>query len=258
MYYYLYNDEAFEFAQKLDKSIYPISTDPNDRKDKYFEINKSFYNDFLKSLMKKETQHQEDKDQIDLMIFSSAKYLCDRSLEEIKSTDFSIIEGLYCVKKYSRGYRIKSTYFSDDDVDGKSPVVEREYSLVKKNGVPVSEIIDTYWYSINGTVALSKSQSAHFSAKDSAKIMKDIRETRILYLQNPESEFINETVKKYIDLLFVHYKDVVQDYILNGGKSFEDAINNESDQKIKSILNYKLQDGKTVKESILYQIHEED
>ncbi len=112
------------------------------------------------------------------------------------------------------------------------------------------------WYNEDESIAFSKTTVNPFSAKDAAKKLKDIRETQILYLQNPEAEYVNPTVKEYIDILFNHYKSEVSDYILSGNNTFLNAINNETNEQILQILNAVLADGKTVKESILYQITE--
>ena len=64
-------------------------------------------------------------------------------------------------------------------------------------------------------------------------------------------------VIEYITKLFEHYKNVVVDYILSGGTAFAESIKNETQQPYLSILNAILPDGKTVKESILYQIEGE-
>lgn len=257
-YYYLYNGEPVSLDSELGPE-YGVTDDPSNATDKYLKINGAAYRALLRDKERSlSLNDRESKSTDDLRLYSVAPYLSSKTIEEIKSTDFSLIEGLSVRKKYSRGYRVLSTYCADGSDPDSIPVVEREYRLIKSNGIPVSEEIDTVWYSSGGLIGMSKHQSISLSAKDSAKIMKDIRETRILYLQNPESEFVNDMVKKYIDILFLHYKADVNDYILNGSKSFEDAINKEKDPKINSILNYVLQDGKTVKESILYQIHEED
>ena len=182
-----------------------------------------------------------------------------RSPEEIKLIDIKYIEKLHNFKRYSRGYKIYSKYFNEPNfTDGETtPAVERLYSLVfDATGNLTGEKTVMNWYNVDGTVAFSKENTENYSAKDAAKILKDIRETRILYLQNPESEFVNPTVKSYINLLFEHYKSEVSDYILNGSKAFEEAVNGETNAQINQILAAVLADGKTVKESILYQIVE--
>lgn len=191
-----------------------------------------------------------------LKIVSSNPFLQGKTAEEIKAVDVTMLAGLHNFKRYSRGYKIYSRWFVEENfVDTETvPAVERIYSLIWNNGILKGELCIMNWYNNDNSLAFSKETSEYYSAKDAAKILKDIRETRILYLQNPEPEFISPEVKQYIDLLFEHYKSTVSDYILNGGKSFEDAIVNESDATILQILGAVLADGKTVKESILYQI----
>lgn len=46
----------------------------------------------------------------------------------------------------------------------------------------------------------------------------------------------------------------LNNYIENGSKEFENAINKETNEQILQILNAPLPDGKTVQESILNQI----
>lgn len=177
-------------------------------------------------------------------------FLVSKSIDEIKALDVTFLEGLRNEKKWQKGRKIWSKFFSDDsDI----AAVERLYDLVWQDSVLTAQRITMNWYDVEGSVATSKEIVENFTAKDSAKFLKDIRETQILYLQNPEAEYISPQVQQYIDMLFEHYKTEVSDYILNGSKSFETALVNESNLQIKGILSAKL-DGRTILDRILEQI----
>ncbi len=203
-----------------------------------------------------------------LLVAISNPYLNGKSEEEIKLIDVEFFENLTNFKRFSRGYKVYSRYYNEpqtgtpipigntwqDDGFTNCPAVERLYSLVWENDILAAEQVIMNWYNEDESIAFSKTTVNPFSAKDAAKKLKDIRETQILYLQNPEAEYVNPTVKEYIDVLFGHYKSEVSDYILSGNDAFLNAINNETNEQILQILNAVLADGKTVKESILYQI----
>ncbi len=200
---------------------------------------------------------QKWKEKDILLVAESNPFLSNKTDEEIKATDVDMLENMFNHKKYTRGYKVYSRWFNDSNfVNGTTvPSVERLYSLVFNNeGVVTGEQVMMRWYKKSGDVAFSKTIIENLSAKDVAKKLKEIREIRILYLQNPESEYINETMRQYIDMLFNHYKQEVLEYILNDSNTFENAILNESNPQILGILGAVLPDGKTVKESILYQI----
>lgn len=188
-----------------------------------------------------------------------------RSEEELKSVDITLLDGLHNLKRYARGYKIYSKYFTTPNFEDEItvPAVSIDYSLIyDQSGNLTGEKRIITWYDTNDKAVFTKTSIESYSAKDAAKILKDIRETRILYLQNPEGEFINEQVRAYITLLFNHYKQQVSDYILSGSKDFENAINNETDQTILAILNAQLPVNAvnpqlvTIKQSIMYQITE--
>lgn len=200
-----------------------------------------------------------------LKIAATNPFLFSKSEEEIKAMDITLLENLYNLKRYARGYKIYSKYFDVEKFEDEitCPAVSIDYSLIyDESGILTGEKRVISWYNTDDQPVFTKTSIENYSAKDAAKILKDIRETRILYLQNPEGEFINEQVRAYITLLFNHYKQEVSDYILSGSKDFENAINTETDQNILSILNAQLPVNAvnphlvTIKESILYQITE--
>lgn len=187
-----------------------------------------------------------------LLILIPNGYLQDRSDAEIMNTDIDLLQGLSKTRQYSRGYLIRKKYELESDLG--MLAILRDYNLVFENGLLVGENSVITWYYDNGEVAFVKNDFVSYSAKDSASRLREIRQTRIDYLQYPEPQYINPTVLQYITMLFEHYKAEVSDYILADSKAFENAILNETNATYLAILNAKLADGKTVKESILYQI----
>ena len=190
-----------------------------------------------------------------LKILASNPFLQGKDENEIKAVDVTMLAGLHNFKRYSRGFKTYSRWFVEQNFeDGVTvPAVERIYSLIWNDDILAGKKCVMNWYNDDDSLAFSKETFEYYSAKDAAKVLKDIRETRILYLQNPEFEYVNPTTKQYIAMLFEHYKGQVSDYILSGSQAFENAINNEESTQINAILNAVL-DGRTIKDRILEQI----
>lgn len=187
-----------------------------------------------------------------LAILQANSFLANKSDLEIKTFDIDLLEGLYKESKYSKGYLYKESYFTDSQKT--KLAIKRTYELVYDSNFLIGEKIKTEWYCTNGNVILDKEVFVEFSAKDAAAKKSQIRQIQIDYLQYPERPYQLPQVMAAINKLFEHYKDVVIDYKLSGSDSFKKAVENETDTTIKAILNTKLPDGKSFKESILYQI----
>lgn len=187
-----------------------------------------------------------------LAIFQTNNFLQNKSDIEIKTLDIDLLEGLYKETKYSKGYLYKESYFTDSQKT--KLAIKRTYELVYDSNFLIGEKVKTEWYCTNGNVILDKEVFVEFSAKDAAVKKSQIRQIQIDYLQYPERPYQLPQVMTAINKLFKHYQDVVIDYKLSGSDSFKKAVENETDTTIKAILNTKLPDGKTFKESILYQI----
>lgn len=187
-----------------------------------------------------------------LLILQTNSFLNNKSDAEIKAININLLEGLHKETKYSKGYLYKESYFLDKEKT--KLAIKRTYSLVYDSNFLTGEKIKTEWYGTDGSVLLEKEVFVEFSAKDAAAKKSQIRQIQIDYLQYPERPYQLPQVMIAINKLFEHYKDVVIDYKLSGSDSFEKAVKNETDNTIKGILNTKLPDGKSFKDSILYQI----
>ncbi len=90
-------------------------------------------------------------------------------------------------------------------------------------------------------------------------IVDDLRERGELLRAAAETQ--SEPIKSVlisiaddVDDLLIHYKTQMDDFVLSGNSDLLDAINNEADQVYIDKLNKTTLDGKTVKESIVYEI----
>ena len=182
-------------------------------------------------------------------------YLVGYSEQQVQNTNADLLQGLHKARRYCRGYLCETKYFAD--AEHNNVAVKRTCELVFHENVLRGEKTVITWYKEDGTEAFSKESVVEYSAKDAASRLREIRQIRIDYLQYPEPQYMTPQVIEYITKLFEHYKNVVVDYILSGGTAFAESIKNETQQPYLSILNAILPDGKTVKESILYQIEGE-
>ena len=216
-----------------------LMVEPKTSDKPYYEVQ----GDFIMQKWKKENK---------LRIINANSYLSAYSDSELMNTDIDLLQGLIKQRQHARGYLIRKKYSLASDTS--KLAILREYSLVWDNEVLKGERSIIRWYREDGTVGLVKEDIVNYTAKDAASVLREIRQTRIDYLQYPEPQFVNATTQGYITSLFARYKTQVNEYILSGNKAFEDAINAESNTTYLAILNAKLADGKTVRESILYQI----
>ncbi len=185
-----------------------------------------------------------------LLIFDSNAFLLGRSEDELKATDIDLLNGLERKSRSSRGYEVERSYLT---ADGRTAIT-REFTLEVANGAVGAECSVIKWYDEDGNVALEKEIRVPFSAKQSAVLLADIRRVQINYLQNPERQYISPQVEAAIRQLWEHYKEQTLDYLVSGSAAFENAVKNETNAQIKAILDARLPDGKTIRESILYQI----
>ena len=187
-----------------------------------------------------------------LFVLQDNPYLCKMTAQELSNTDIDLLQGIIKQRQHARGYLIRKKYLLASDTS--KLAVLREYSLIFENEILKGERSIIRWYREDGTVGLVKEDVVNFTAKDAAAKLREIRQTRIDYLQYPEPQYVNATIQGYINALFARYKTQVNEYVLAGNTAFENAINNETNATYLAILNAALADGKTVKESILYQI----
>ena len=137
------------------------------------------------------------------------------------------------------------------------------------------------WYeSDSTTVGLFKDINISTTPESLKKLNREIRQNRMDFLESgaenlrtiadslPDSEpyttqaaQLNQ-VANSIDLLFSHYAIEIAEYIQRGTSAFENAINNETNATILTILAIPVREpdtyfpnGLTVKQSIIYQIN---
>ncbi len=196
------------------------------------------------------TDFVEMADRHTLIIFENNPFLNGKTIAELKATDIDLLNGLERKSRSSRGYEVERSYLT---ADGRTAIT-REFTLEVANGAISAECSIIKWYDEDGNVAVEKEIRVPFSAKQSAVLLADIRRVQINYLQNPERQYISPQVEAAIKQLWEHYKEQTLDYLVSGSSAFENAVKNETNAQIKAILDARLPDGKTIRESILYQI----
>ena len=161
--------------------------------------------------------------------------------------------------EFIKGRKIKTDFYSTNDKD--DIVVRQSYSdIFDEKGFLVGIDMKIEWFDENGNPCLQKIVRQSLPISEASETIRSRRKRQINYLQEAG---VRLGVKDYIDKLFNFYSTVLIDgktinllnnYIENGSKDFENAINAETDKNILAILKAKLPDGLTVKQSILNQI----
>lgn len=198
--------------------------------------------------------------ELKLKIFSSNEYLKDRHPSEILSTPVEVLNGL--VKEdpiFVKGVKTKVDYTIVGD--SKNVAISQSYSdVVDDKGFLIGVDMKIEWFDENGNPSLQKIVRQSLPISEASETIRSRRKRQINYLQEAG---VRLGVKDYIDKLFNFYSTILIDgktinllnnYIENGSKNFENAINSETDKGILQILKAKLPDGLTVKQSILNQI----
>lgn len=185
--------------------------------------------------------------------------------------DFSII-GLDAYEwQYDRGARAQRLYKNGDDVAVRDTY---SYSYDASNRFVTSYVRTIEWLAEDGSVSISKNVTPSLTGKKIKELNRAIRQGRIDYLESAAeallalSETVPEPLKSQfaqisqsIDLLFEHYSTQVVAYIHRGEDDFEDAVENELEASMVSILALPARppdsvftNGLNVKQSIIYQL----
>ena len=161
--------------------------------------------------------------------------------------------------EFIKGRKIKTDFYSTNDKD--DIVVRQSYTdVLDENRFLVGIDMKIEWFDEMGNPALFKTVQNSLPISSASEEIRSRRKRQINYLQEAGARM---NVKQYIDMLFGYYSaqvvsgktvNLINSYIENGSKDFQNAINKESNTQILQILNAQLPDGKTVKDSILYQI----
>ncbi|QCW20680.1 hypothetical protein [Flavobacterium phage FPSV-S29] len=194
-----------------------------------------------------------------LKIFKHNSWLENKHPEEIMAIPIEVLNGITKGEpEFVKGTKIKTEFYSDkkDNV-----VVKQTYTdVLDENGFLVGINMKIEWLDEMGNPALFKTVTNSLPISSASEEIRSRRKKQINYLQEAG---IRLGVKQYIDMLFGFYSarvisgktlNFLNNYIENGSKEFENAIKSETNEQILAILNAKLPDNITVKDSILNQI----
>lgn len=194
-----------------------------------------------------------------LKIFKTNPQLKGLNEFDIMSTDFTILNGIVCGEPtYKKGVKKTAPYYIDEKQS--QLAVLKSFEDVIENDFLKAIKMKIEWFDEYGNPGLSKQVFIPLSTSEASNILIGRRKRQINYLQEAG---VRLGVKQYIDLLFSHYSaylvqkktlNLLNNYIENGSNEFENAINSETNDTIKAILNTELPDGNTVKNAILNQI----
>lgn len=196
---------------------------------------------------------------INLKILKHNSWLENKHPDEITATPVEVLNGITKGEsEFVKGKKIKTDFYSDNE---DNIVVRQSYTdIFDDNGFLIGINMKIEWFDEMGNPALFKTVQNSLPISSASEEIRGRRKRQINYLQEVG---VRMGVKQYIDLLFNFYSTVVvggktvnflNTYIENGSKEFENAVKNESNPQILAILNAKLPDGETVKDSILKQI----
>ena len=194
-----------------------------------------------------------------LKITTQNPWLEDKHPTEITSIAVEVLNGISKKEpEYSKGRKLRTDFVITGTEDVCiSQIYEDRFD---ENGDLVGTNMRIEWYDDRGNPALFKNVYTPLSIQEASETITSRRKRQINYLQEAGKRM---GVKQYIDMLFGYYSaqvisgktvNLINSYIENGNKDFQNALNNETNTQILQILGAKLPDNKTVKESILYQI----
>ena len=194
-----------------------------------------------------------------LKITTQNPWLEDKHPTEITSIAVEVLNGISKKEpEYSKGRKLRTDFVITGTEDVCiSQIYEDRFD---ENGNLVGTNMRIEWYDDRGNPALFKNVYTPLSIQEVSETITSRRKRQINYLQEAGKRM---GVKQYIDMLFGYYSaqvisgktvNLINSYIENGNKDFQNVLNNETNTQILQILGAKLPDNKTVKESILYQI----
>ncbi len=200
------------------------------------------------------------------------QFIDDNSEQELKRTDIQFLGLNKQAWDFERGARTERLYKDDNDKVNIKDYYTYVMSTDNKDVISFERYIE--WLDDNENILFSEQLSMPQSTKSIKAINREIRQGRLDYLESgaenlrtlaetlPEplkTQYI--TVADNIELLFSHYDNEIRHYIERGTSEFEDAVNNETDSTILSILSIPVRQpdtdfpiGLTAKQSIIYQL----
>lgn len=194
-----------------------------------------------------------------LKITTQNPWIESKEPNEIMAIAVEVLNGISKKEpEYSKGRKLRTDFVITGTEDVCiSQIYEDRFD---ENGNLVGTNMRIEWYDDRGNPALFKNVYTPLSIQEASETITSRRKRQINYLQEAGKRM---GVKQYIDMLFGYYSaqvisgktvNLINSYIENGNKDFQNALNNETNTQILQILGAKLPDNKTVKESILYQI----
>lgn len=188
-----------------------------------------------------------------LKIYINNPHLQNKPLSEIKNTDFTLLEGVISGDiVYNKGRKVSKSYYINNNKSFVDLAVVKSYSdIIDSQGFIVGISTEIHWFDTLNKVAITKVKEKQLTISESAELIVSRRKRAINYLQEAGRRL---GVGQYIDSLFKHYSSQIYSFIENGTEEFEKSMMSETDANLLQILNYKLEDGVTVKQSILKQI----
>ena len=173
---------------------------------------------------------------------------------------------------FTRGMKLRREFFTEDNE--LRAAIEMEHVLSEGDRVSTPSKIKFYWYKIDGSIGLTKEVDLEYSVRDLENEHRKIRFARIDYMVGAAKELLllSGTVEEpyktqfieasnSIDTILAHYEYEINSYEKKGSMDFENAVRNEADSSILSILSLIVRppddefiQGLTIKQTILHQL----
>lgn len=173
---------------------------------------------------------------------------------------------------FSRGVKIDRKFFDENDELRVCVEVAYTYEDENREAYPSSRTIK--WFKIDGTVGLERTDTLTYSVKDIKHEKRKVRQGRIDYMvaagENlaelaaamPEPFKTSYTqAAQSVDTILNHYELEITHYISKGNREFEDAVKNETDPAILTMLDLMVRPpdaefsaGLNIRQTILHQL----
>lgn len=192
-----------------------------------------------------------------LKIFKLNSHLEKLAPIEIMATDFTILNGIVCGEPvYEKGRKVSAGYYINE-AQKEVAILKTFTDRIDESGFLVGLDMKLEWFDVKGNPVLLKLIYIPLSTTEAAELIRGRRKRQINYLQETG---VRMGVSQYINILFNYYSaylkgnvtlNLLNNYIENGTKDFENAVKAETNTQISQILAATLPNGVTVKDSIL-------
>jgi hypothetical protein len=173
---------------------------------------------------------------------------------------------------FTRGEKTTREYVDENDDIKVSVVYTYTHEDNGRKPTPITRTIN--WYDTNGDIQLSKVKNLNYSVKSLKEVQRSIYQGRLDYMigageQLAELSLVyTEPYKssfalaaQSVDTILAHYEIEINHYIARGTQEFEDAVRNELDSTINSLLDIVVRPpdayfsaGLTIRQTILHQL----